>query len=80
MTFAADANLTGSVPKESELPPELQASVRRHHQHLAALVVSLRAAGLAEGIIEASVRQLVESYGVELTAAVRALVRGHPDV
>lgn len=73
------SNLPPLVPNEAELPPELQASVRRHHQNLAALVASLRAAGVDEAVVEASVRQLVDSYSVELTAAVRALVRREPD-
>jgi hypothetical protein len=77
VTLAADANSLSSVSTDSELPPELQASVRRHQQHLAALVASLRAAGVDEGTIKASVRQLVDSYGVELTAAVQAFVRGN---
>ena len=62
------------------LPPELRASVQRHQAHLAALVDSLRAAGVDEGTIEASVRQLVESYGEELAVALRAFVRGQPSV
>ena len=61
------------IPEEGGLPPELQASVERHRQHLAALVASLRTAGLPEDMIDASVRQLVDSYGVELSAALRTL-------
>lgn len=80
MTNQTGVNPLPGMPDESELPPELQASVRRHHQHLAALVASLRAAGVDEAIVETSVRQLVESYSVELTAAMQALVRGEPDV
>jgi len=58
---------------EADLPRELLGSVQRHRQHLTALVGSLRAAGLPEELIDASVRQLVDSYGVELSAALRAL-------
>ncbi|MBM7407552.1 MULTISPECIES: hypothetical protein [Sphingomonas] len=47
----------------------------RHQAHLLALVESLRAAGVGEEIIEASVSQLLDSYRSELTAAIRALVR-----
>jgi phosphoserine phosphatase len=68
------------LPDEAELPPELAASVKRHHQHLAALVTSLRAAGVDEDVVTASVTELVESYGRELTAAMQAVVRGTPDV
>lgn len=62
------------LPEESEIPTELRASVRRHQQHLSALIVSLRAAQVEESLIEASVQQLVDSYRLELTAAIRALV------
>jgi len=63
---------------QGDLPRELQASMERHRQHLAALVGSLRAAGLPEQMIDASVRQLVDSYGVELSAALRALRKDMP--
>lgn len=71
----ANADPGGWVPVKSDLPPELQASVQRHQEHLAALVVSLRAAGVDEGLIDASVKQLLTSYGAELTEAMRTLVR-----
>jgi hypothetical protein len=48
--------------------------VARHQSHLFALVESLRAAGVGEEVIEASVSQLLDSYRGELTAAMRALV------
>jgi hypothetical protein len=66
------------APEEGDLPSELQASVQRHREHLTALVTSLRSAGLPEEMIDASVRQLVESYGVELSAALRALRKDVP--
>ena len=59
---------------EGCVPPELQESVQRHQRHLAALVESLRAAGLGDEVIEESVGQLLESYRQELTAAMRALM------
>lgn len=65
-------------PEERDLPPELHASLERHRQHLAALVASLRAAGISEDMIDASVRQLVDSYGIELSAALRALRKEMP--
>jgi len=64
----------------SALPPELLASVERHHEHLAALVASLRAAGVDEALVETSVLQLVESYSLELTAAMKSMVRSQSDV
>lgn len=65
---------TDAFPNETELPAELQASLERHRRHLAALVASLRAAGVNDELIEHSVRQLIESYTAELTAALRSTV------
>lgn len=62
-----------------QIPAELQESVERHQRHLAALVGSLRAAGVGEETIEASVHQLLESYRSELTSAMRAMVMDQPD-
>nr|WP_295659322.1 hypothetical protein [Polymorphobacter sp.] len=72
-----DMNPDAPVPDKPGLPPELQASVRRHQEHLGALVSSLRAAGVDEGVIAASVKQLLISYGMELTGAIRSLVLGY---
>ncbi|RYD18658.1 MAG: hypothetical protein EOP89_16815 [Lysobacteraceae bacterium] len=58
-----------------EIPPELLASVQRHQAHLSALVVSLRAAGLGEDIVDASVRTLMDSYADDLTAAIRTMMK-----
>lgn len=66
--------------EQSVFPPELQASVRRHQQHLVALVTSLRSAGVGEDLIDQGVRQLLESYGSELTSAMRTLVQVPPSV
>ena len=60
--------------EQISVPQELQASVERHQRHLAALVESLRAAGVGEEVIEASVGQLLNSYRDELTAAMRSLI------
>lgn len=68
------------VKDKPELPPELRESVRRHQEHLGALVVSLRAAGVNEGVIATSVQQLMVSYGIELTEAIQSLVLGHRNV
>lgn len=62
------------LPNEADLPPALHASVTRHRQDLATLVASLRAAGVDETIVQTSVRELIESYGLELAAAIRALM------
>jgi hypothetical protein len=58
-----------------EIPAELLDSVRRHQTHLAALIASLRAAGLEEAMVDASVRALIDSYADELTAAIRAMMK-----
>ena len=60
--------------KQEAIPHELQDSVQRHQRHLMALVESLRAAGVGDDVIEASVSQLLDSYRNELTAAMRTLV------
>lgn len=58
-----------------DVPSGLKESVTRHQWHLAALVLSLRSAGLEEAQIERSVRQLVASYETELIGAVKALMK-----
>lgn len=58
-----------------EIPPELLDSVLRHQTHLSALVVTLRAAGLGEDTIDASVRTLVDSYANDLTVAIHAMMK-----
>ncbi len=75
-----DVTPRSAVPDASDLPPELQPSVRRHQEHLGALVGSLRAAGVDEGVIATSVQQLMISYGVELTGAIQSLVLGQKNV
>ncbi|MET3711813.1 urease accessory protein UreF [Sphingomonas trueperi] len=80
VTSIADGLSSASIStswEQDTIPPELQESVQRHQHHLSALVVSLRAAGVGEEVIEASVHQLVDSYRTELTAAMRALVMGN---
>jgi hypothetical protein len=68
---------TPTIAEPLEIPPELHDSVLRHQAHLGALLVNLRAAGLREDMIESSVRTLVDSYAVELTAAIRAMNKAH---
>lgn len=58
-----------------EIPAELLSSVQRHQSHLAALVASLRAAGLQEDMIDSSIRTLVDSYADELTTAIRQMMK-----
>ncbi|MGK6324750.1 hypothetical protein ACMGDM_16935 [Sphingomonas sp. DT-51] len=58
------------------IPDALLSSVRRHQAHLAALIESLRAAGVDEATVEASIRGLVDSYAAELTSAVRQVLKG----
>ncbi len=58
-----------------EIPAELLDSVHRHQAHLTALIASLRAAGLGEDLVEASVRTLVDSYADDLTVAIRTMMK-----
>ena len=58
-----------------EIPPQLLESVLRHQSHLSALITSLRAAGLGEDVVDASVRTLVDSYADDLTVAIRAMMK-----
>lgn len=67
---------TPTAAEPLEIPAELLDSVARHQAHLAALIASLRAAGLQEDMVEASVRTLVDSYADELTVAIRGMVKG----
>ncbi|MGK6321753.1 hypothetical protein ACMGDM_01565 [Sphingomonas sp. DT-51] len=69
---------TPSNAEPLEIPGELLASVNRHQANLAALVASLRAAGVQEQMVESSVRTLVDSYADELTMAIRELVKDRP--
>lgn len=66
---------TPSIAEPLEIPAELLSSVHRHQAHLAALISSLRAAGLQDEMIENSVRALVDSYADELTTAIRAMAK-----
>jgi hypothetical protein len=58
---------------ELEIPPVLQASVRRHEAHLARLLESFRAAGMDEAQIEAAVSVVIDSYKGELLQAILTL-------
>ena len=66
---------TPSTAEPLEIPAELLASVHRHQTHLAALIVSLRAAGVDEEMVDASIRTLVDSYANDLTVAIRAMMK-----
>lgn len=62
-----------SMLPETDIPLPLQASVDRHHSHLARLVRTLKTAGLDDDTIEASVTTLVDSYRTELLSAIHAM-------
>jgi hypothetical protein len=70
---------TPSGAEPLEIPPELLDSVMRHQVHLAALIASMRAAGLQEDMVDISVRTLIDSYADELTIAIRGMVKGQRD-
>lgn len=59
-----------------EIPAELLDSVNRHQANLAALITNMKAAGIRDDMVEASVRTLVDSYASELSAAIRAFMKG----
>jgi hypothetical protein len=58
-----------------DIPPGLEASLRRHREHLAALIRSLRSAGIGEEQIDASVSAMLTSYKQELLRAIK-VIRG----
>jgi hypothetical protein len=57
-----------------DIPPALQASVRRHQENLAQLAKNLQKMGLSLEKVEESINMLVETYRSELLGAVRALM------
>ena len=75
MTEREEFAITSGEYDDVDIPVELKGSVVRHKQHLAALVLSLRSAGLDEALIEASVHQLMSAYESELMTAIKALMR-----
>jgi hypothetical protein len=56
-----------------EVPPQLEESLARHRRHLAELVHLMETAGVSEDQIEHSVSSLVDSYKLELMAAIRSI-------
>jgi hypothetical protein len=56
-----------------DIPVELEESLRRHREHLARLVLSLRSAGFSRVQIEESVSAIIASYKTELMAALRRI-------
>lgn len=63
----------------AEVPPALQASIDRHRAHLVQLVASLRAAGIAEDQVEASVNMLMASYRAELISVLKSWMKADRD-
>ena len=61
------------------MPAALAASIQRHRAHLAQLVASLRAAGIAEAQVEASVNTLIASYRAELMVALKSWMKANHD-
>uniref|UniRef100_A0A7V5CTI8 Uncharacterized protein n=1 Tax=Acidobacterium capsulatum TaxID=33075 RepID=A0A7V5CTI8_9BACT len=60
---------------EIEIPQELEDSIRRHREHLARLIASLRSAGVGEAQIEASISVIVASYKEELMRTMKRFAR-----
>ncbi|MEO6923740.1 MAG: hypothetical protein ABI142_07945 [Bryocella sp.] len=68
--------LIGSNPFANlEIPPQLEASIARHRQHLGELVHTMKTAGISHEQIEESVSVLIESYKAELLTAIRSMTR-----
>jgi len=61
------------------VPPALAASINRHRAHVEQLATSLRAAGMPDAQIEASVSVLIASYRSELIPALKSLMKADPD-
>lgn len=57
-----------------QIPTELESSVRRHQDNLRKLASTLKVSGVPQLQIEESINALVETYRVELLAAVRSLL------
>jgi len=60
---------------ELDVPPELQANLRRHHANLARLAGALRMAGIDSHQIETSVNEVAASYRHELINATDSMVK-----
>ncbi len=56
------------------VPEPLQASLDRHRENLARLIMSLQSVGMTETQIETSVAVVVSSYKDELLRAIKAMV------
>lgn len=61
------------------VPLALQAGIGRHRAHLTQLTASMRAAGLPEAQITASIEALTASYRTELIRALNALKESDHD-
>lgn len=61
------------------VPSRLGEAVMRHRDHVAALVSSIRTAGLDEAAIRGGVDRLVEQYRGELAAAIAGTTGESPD-
>jgi hypothetical protein len=62
---------------DMEIPPELEASLQRHREHLSRLVHTMRQAGISQEQIEDSVSVIIASYKDELIHAMKSLVEGN---
>jgi hypothetical protein len=58
-----------------DVPEALHASLERHRQNLARLILSLQSAGVSEEQIENSVSVVVASYKEELLRAIKTMMR-----
>ena len=71
---SALSNLESDPFADLEVPAELDESLRRHREHLARLIATLRLAGVGEAHIEESVSVIVDSYKLELIRAIKRMM------
>jgi hypothetical protein len=78
MYFEPNTSTTVPSPdpfRDLDIPPQLEANLQRHREHLSRLVVTLRSAGIDEQQIEDSVSAIVDSYKTELIRTMKEMVR-----
>ena len=76
-TFPQGAAQIVDMAAGLSVPPALQAGIDRHRTHLAQLVITLRAAGVPEAQVAASVATLSASYRTELIQVLKSLSKAN---
>lgn len=65
----------GLVYLELQVPVQLSAAVKRHHQNLVELSVALQTAGVPEATIRDQLEAAISSYREALSAAIADITR-----